>query len=267
MLLSLFLMEIEITCLLKQDPNWWSRNTKWNLLTSVLVSFSNKLMLNDWNWRTPITDTLNLDDTKCDYKKNQLWKKKLFEILKIRSMHEMEEMKRAQELRVDEISQCKILQKIMRQYKNPLRSCRKFKDRWILRMIQENFKKWSRITVEFFHTFPVNLQGFQVHALCLAATNACHLTHGIDLDHRDVFANPRPTLESSQTHHRGSHQFATPSAAGEAPAFKSTKRLVAREEERNELETQSQWRHLHEGRRPWDPLVLWVFHRVLWFGQ
>ena len=43
---------------------------KVNGLTIVLVSFSNKLMLNDWNWRTPITDTLNLDENKCDYKKN-----------------------------------------------------------------------------------------------------------------------------------------------------------------------------------------------------
>ena len=84
---------------------------------------------------------------------------------------------------------------------------------------------------------------------------SCHKRLPLDTWNRsgsqeNVFANPRPTLESSQTHHRGSHQFATPSAAGEAPAFMSTKRLVAREEERNELETQSQWRHLHEGRRP-----------------
>ena len=30
-------------------------------------------------------------------------------------------------------------------------------------------------------------QGFQVHALCQAATDACHLTRGIDLDHRKTF--------------------------------------------------------------------------------
>ena len=34
------------------------------------MNFSNKLLLNDWNWRTPFTDTLNLDENKCDYKKN-----------------------------------------------------------------------------------------------------------------------------------------------------------------------------------------------------
>ena len=34
------------------------------------LSFSNKLMLNDWIWRTHITDMLNLDENKFDCKKN-----------------------------------------------------------------------------------------------------------------------------------------------------------------------------------------------------
>ena len=68
--------------------------------------------------------------------------------------------------------------------------------------------------MEHVHTFPVNQQGFQAHALCQAATDACHLTHGIDLDSQEnVFANPRSTLESAQTPYRGIHQFATSSAA------------------------------------------------------
>ena len=81
MLRNLSLMESETTCLLERDLNWWSRNTKWNLLAIVLISFSNRLMLNDWNWRTPITDMLNLDENKFDYKKNVSWKKKLLEKL------------------------------------------------------------------------------------------------------------------------------------------------------------------------------------------
>ena len=35
----------------------------------VSVSYSNMLVLNDWIWRTPITDILNLEN-KFDYKKN-----------------------------------------------------------------------------------------------------------------------------------------------------------------------------------------------------
>ena len=46
------------------------QSKKWNLLTIASVSFSNKLTLNDSIWRTPITDMLNLDENKFDYKKN-----------------------------------------------------------------------------------------------------------------------------------------------------------------------------------------------------
>ena len=82
MLQNLFLKEIEFTCKFKRDLNWWSRNTKWNPLTVVLMSFSNKLMLNDWIWRTPITNFLNLDENKFDHKKKKSWNKMLFEKLK-----------------------------------------------------------------------------------------------------------------------------------------------------------------------------------------
>ena len=44
-----------------------------DLLTAVSMSSSNKLvMLKDWNYRTPITDILNLEENKLDYKKNCL---------------------------------------------------------------------------------------------------------------------------------------------------------------------------------------------------
>ena len=41
------------------------------------MSFSNKLMLKDWNYRTPITDILNLEENNLDYKKQMC-----FEILR-----------------------------------------------------------------------------------------------------------------------------------------------------------------------------------------
>ena len=46
----------------------------------------------------------------------------------VRNIHEMGEMKRSQELRVDEVS-VKKKEKITRQYKSPLLSCRICKDR------------------------------------------------------------------------------------------------------------------------------------------
>ena len=57
MLRNLFLMETDITCLLKRDLNSWTRNTKLNLLSLAFVNFGNKLMLSNWNWRTPVSHT------------------------------------------------------------------------------------------------------------------------------------------------------------------------------------------------------------------
>ena len=69
MLQNLFLKERDH--LLSQARAELNRNTKWNLSVIVLVSFSNKLVLNDWIWRTPITDMLNLDENKFDCKKSE----------------------------------------------------------------------------------------------------------------------------------------------------------------------------------------------------
>ena len=41
-----------------------SRNIKWNLLTIVSMSFSNKLMLKDWNYRTHNTDMSNPEESR-----------------------------------------------------------------------------------------------------------------------------------------------------------------------------------------------------------
>ena len=99
----------------------------------------------------------------------------------------MGEIKRAQELRVDEVSVQKLQEKIMRQYKSALLSCKKCQSWWILLVIRENFKKRNQITVEHCLTFPVNLQWFQVLVPCWAATIACLMTHGIYRDYRRTF--------------------------------------------------------------------------------
>ena len=79
---DLFLKAMKIICLTRQGLNLWSRNIKWDLLTAVSMSFSNNLVLKDWNYRTHNTDLLSLDENKFDYKKNNLWKKRFSEILK-----------------------------------------------------------------------------------------------------------------------------------------------------------------------------------------
>ena len=56
-------------------------------------------------------------------------KEKVLRDTQMRYMHVMGEIKRAQELRVDEVSVQKLQEKIMRQYKSALLSCKKCKNR------------------------------------------------------------------------------------------------------------------------------------------
>ena len=127
-------------------------------------------------WRTLNTDMLSVDENNLNYKKKALRE------TQIRNTHEMGEMKRAQELRVDEVS----VQTLMESHETKAHFTNAGNAR-ILWMTEENFKKWNRITVGECLSFPVNQQRFQVLVPCWAATNACHLTHGIRLDYRKTF--------------------------------------------------------------------------------
>ena len=68
------------------------------------VNYNDKRKNKDWRYRTHNTDLLNPDENECDYKKNCLWRKKVLRNIQIRSMHEMGEIKRAQEPRIDGVS-------------------------------------------------------------------------------------------------------------------------------------------------------------------
>ena len=50
----------------------------------------------------------------------------------------------------------------MKQYRDSSHNCSLCKNKWILWMIQVNFKRWNRIIVEDCLTFPVNLWWFRV---------------------------------------------------------------------------------------------------------
>ena len=70
-----FLKAIKIICSVRQDVNLWSKNIKLDLSIIVSVSFSNNLLLKDWNYRTHSTDILSLDEDKFVDKKNYPWRK------------------------------------------------------------------------------------------------------------------------------------------------------------------------------------------------
>ena len=96
------LRETRITCSVKQDQTWRSKNFMSNLSMSASVNYNYERKRKDWHYKTHNTDLLNLDENKFDYKQNYLWKKVLRHT-QIRNMYEMEEIKRAHELRVDSL--------------------------------------------------------------------------------------------------------------------------------------------------------------------
>ena len=152
------------------------------------MRFSNKLVLSDWNCRTPFNGCV-------EFRREQV---RLHRDTQIRSMHEMREIKRAQELRVDKFSTQKLREShdtIQRLTDDFLNDSGEFLE------VESNYG--GKI-----HTFPVNQQGFQVHALC---------TWNLFGPQENVFTCPHSTLESTQTPYRGILHSTTPSATGEVP--------------------------------------------------
>ena len=137
-------------------------------------------------------------------------KEKVLRDTQIRSMHEMGDMKRAQ---------CNNWEKIMRQYNGSLHNCRRCKNRWILWMIQGDFKKWNRIMVGKCLTFPVNLQWFQ-------AAKRLPLDTCKQSDDGKTFLVIIFYIDSSRNHPQGIHSCApqrerrsVPQAAGSETLF------------------------------------------------
>ena len=100
MLRNLFLMETAIICLLKRDLNSRSRNTKWNLLSELQQqTYAQRLELEDAH-----RGYVESQRQQVRLQEELVMKEKALRDTQIRSIHEMGELKRAQELRVDEFS-------------------------------------------------------------------------------------------------------------------------------------------------------------------
>ena len=77
---DLFLKATRITCSIRQDQTWRSKNFMSSPSMSASVNYNDKQKSKDWRYRTHKTYFLNLDENKFDYKKNCRWKKKFSEI-------------------------------------------------------------------------------------------------------------------------------------------------------------------------------------------
>ena len=137
---------------------------------------------------------LELEDAHVGYEESRREQVRLHEELvikekalrdtQIRSIHEMQELRRAQELRVDGFSVQKLreshdtIQKLTSQIQELQERVNCMNDSGEFQDIESNCS--GKIL-----TFPVNWQSFQVADLFSAATEACHLIHGICLKHRE----------------------------------------------------------------------------------
>ena len=116
----------------------------------------------------------NLEEGRPRLHKEWAQREKSLRDTRIRNIHRKRELTN---------SLCKNWEKVT-QLLHRYRSCMK---EWITWMILKNFKMLNRYAVEYYLTFPVSRQSFQVLVKCWAATEVCDLIHEICLVHRETF--------------------------------------------------------------------------------
>ena len=172
---------------IKQGLNLWSRNTKWNLLTLASVNFSSKFLFKDWNWRTPISRIFWISKRTISTSRRIIYEGK--------RASRNSDTEKTRDGRNEESSRITNRRSLSAKIEGKSRDnstahypiAAHATNKWILWTMQWNFNKWNRITVGDCITFPVKKQRCQVLVPCWAATNACHLIHGIRLDCRETF--------------------------------------------------------------------------------
>ena len=122
----------------------------------------------------------------------------------------------------------------MRQYRGSLPNCRKCKSRWILWMIQVNFKKWNRITVERLSCVPSQPAAISSYCSMLGRDKRLPIdtwsTSGLQ---ENVFGNQFSTVDSPRNLCQRIHHSMTPCDTGSVPVHIGTGTLVARDEDQN----------------------------------
>ena len=196
------------------------------------MSFSNQIIVNDWNWRTAHHGYVESRREQVRQQEELAMQEKPIRDTQISSMHEMGEMKRARESRVDEFSIQKfresheIIQRLTSQVQELQERMNYLNDSGEFQEVESNK------SLSFSHVSSQQARIPSPRSLLSRDQRLPPDTWNWSGSQENVFANPRSTLESSQTPFRGIHQCATPSAVGEVPVLISTGAPFAREEER-----------------------------------
>ena len=158
------------------------------------------------NWKTNSVQSYEIDHTNLGYEQSRREQVRLHEEfpqreralreIHVRNIHEVEELKKVQEMRIDECS------------KQALRESQTTKKELTSQIHRVNSMNDSRefqavesIWSGGLSTFRVKRQLFQVLVVCRAATKACDLTWGIRLLHRVTFLTIH-LHQSTQCRHR-----------------------------------------------------------------
>ena len=173
-------------------------------------------------------------------------KDKVLRDTQIRSMHEMGEMKGAQELRVDEIS--------VHELKENRETIQKLSSQ--LREMQDQMNSMSDSGE--FQEMESNYSGRLSDVSCQLAMVPSSRSM-LSFDKRlppdtwntsglqdNVFGNQFSTFDSPRDHHQGIHPYAPQKERGSVPPATGSRTFFRKT---NKVETQFQCRHLQEGRR------------------
>ena len=139
---------------------WWSSETTW------FQSFGN-LLYQSRLWR--------ISKRASRLHEELAQRERVLRETQIRSLHEVEELKRAQEMRIiDEFSRTN-WENVTPQYRSSLQKCRSCRKEWITWTISENFQDRDSRSQS---------TGSRSKS---SSYKACDLIHGICLGHRETF--------------------------------------------------------------------------------
>ena len=197
----------------------------------------------------------NLEENNLVHKKNYLW-------IQIRSIHEMGELKGAQELRVDEF---------------PVQMLRESHDTIQLLASQSQSMQEQMNSMNDsgeFHKVEWNHSGrlCYVPSQPMIPSSRSMLSRDKRLPRdtwntsglqENVLVNQFSTFVSSQNHHQGIH-LCTTQRERQDLFHKRLGQGLHSQDMKSELTAQFQCRHLQEGRRPWVLQSQWNYRRTTW---
>ena len=259
MLGDLFLKVTRIICLIKQGLNLWSRNTKWDLFKAVSMSFSNKLMLKDWNYRTPITDFW-ISKRTISTRRRIVYEGK--------SASRYSDTKYTRDGRNEESSRTTsrriLCSKIERKswddteahFTNTGNARTDEFCEWCRRISRSGIEsQWERLSY-----VPSQPAAIPSSRSMLSRDKRLPLdTWNTSGSQENVFGNQFSTFDSSQNHHQEIHHCTTPRETGSVPQAIGTGTSFARDEGHNSNADICKKAVDHEFR--------WIFRRIRWLDS